>query len=98
MEIEDQKAMKAKFQLSYNARMIAQAAWVVVCFLVSQLHLFAGALPLLFPKVTILYLNARGKITDAHKEKAAAEGEESPELSEKGGTDEETELSKETEA
>lgn len=60
--MEDQKKMKAKFQLSYNARMILQAGWVIICFLVKELHLFAGALPLFFPKVTILYLQARGKL------------------------------------
>lgn len=60
--MEDQKKMKAKFQLSYNARMVIQASWVVICFLTRGLHLFAGALPLFFPKVTILYLQARGKL------------------------------------
>ena len=30
----DQKKMKAKFQLSYNARMILQAGWTVIAFLI----------------------------------------------------------------
>ena len=58
----DQKQMKAKFQLSYNARMIIQAGWTVIAFLVPGLHFIAGAAPVLFPKVTILYLQARGKL------------------------------------
>ena len=58
----DQKQMKAKFQLSYNARMIIQAGWTVAAFLVPGLHFIAGAAPVLFPKVTILYLQARGKL------------------------------------
>ena len=58
----DQKQMKAKFQLSYNARMILQAGWTVIAFLVPGLHFVAGAAPVIFPKVTILYLQAKGKL------------------------------------
>ena len=58
----DKKKMKAKFQLSYNARMILQAGWTVIAFLVPGLHFIAGAAPILFPKVTILYLQAKGKL------------------------------------
>ena len=58
----DQKKMKAKFQLSYNARMILQAGWTVIAFLIPGLHFIAGAAPILFPKVTILYLQAKGKL------------------------------------
>jgi dipeptide/tripeptide permease len=58
----DQKQMKAKFQLSYNARMILQAGWTVIAFLVPGIHFIAGAAPVLFPKVTILYLQAKGKL------------------------------------
>ena len=58
----DRKKMQAKFQLSYNARMILQAGWTVIAFLVPGLHFIAGGAPILFPKVTILYLQARGKL------------------------------------
>ena len=58
----DQKQMKAKFQLSYNVRMIIQAGWTVAAFLIPGLHFVAGAAPVLFPKVTILYLQAKGKL------------------------------------
>ena len=58
----DQKKMKAKFQLSYNARMILQAGWTVIAFLVPGIHFIAGAAPILFPKVTILYLQAKCKL------------------------------------
>lgn len=74
--MEDQKKMKAKFQLSYNARMVIQAGWVVVCFLTKELHLFAGALPLFFPKVTILYLQAKGKLLPPDPVRANANPEE----------------------
>lgn len=58
----DMKKMKAKFQLSYNARMVLQAGWAVIAFLVPSFHFIAGAAPVLFPKFTILYLNFTGKL------------------------------------
>ena len=58
----DQKKMKAKFQLSYNARMVIQAGWTVAAFLIPGLHFIAGAAPVIFPKITILYLQAKGKL------------------------------------
>jgi len=64
VEIEDRKKMQAKFQLSYNIRMVVQAGWVVICFFVPWLNIFAGAIPLAFPKITILYLNGRGKLVE----------------------------------
>ncbi len=78
VDIQDRKKMQAKFQLSYNIRMILQAGWVVICFFVPQLHLFAGAIPLLGPKATILYLNSRGKLIDP-SEVPSAPSEASPE-------------------
>lgn len=71
--MEDQKKMKAKFQLSYNARMILQAAWVVTAFLLSSFHFIAGAAPVLFPKVTILYLQAKGKLVPPEEAEAQSE-------------------------
>ena len=64
VEIEDKKKMQAKFQLSYNIRMVVQASWVVICFFVPWLNIFAGAIPLAFPKLTILYLNGKGKLVE----------------------------------
>ena len=70
--MEDKKKMKAKFQLSYNARMIVQAGWTVAAFLISGLHFVAAAAPILFPKVTILYLNAKGKLIPKNEAATAA--------------------------
>ncbi len=67
VEIEDRKKMQAKFQLSYNIRMVVQAGWVVICFFVPWLNIFAGAIPLAFPKVTILYLNSKGKLIEKNE-------------------------------
>ena len=74
--MEDRKKMQAKFQLSYNARMIIQAAWIVGSFLIPQIHFVAGAAPVLFPKITILYLQCTGKLfppSQPQAEKAADE-------------------------
>lgn len=70
--MEDQKKMKAKFQLSYNVRMIVQAGWSVAAFLIPGLHFVAAAAPILFPKVTILYLNAAGKLMPREEAKPEA--------------------------
>ena len=70
VEIEDRKKMQAKFQLSYNIRMVVQAGWVVLCFFVPWLNIFAGAIPLAFPKATILYLNGKGKLVEKAEEPA----------------------------
>lgn len=69
---EDQKLMKRRFQLSYNLRLLLQALWVVLCFLISQIHLVAGALPVLFPNLTIYYLQIRGKLLPPDEKKAPA--------------------------
>ena len=54
--------MKAFFQASYNGRLMLQALWVIVCFLVSHIHIIAGAVPLLFPSAIIMYLQLKGKL------------------------------------
>lgn len=62
VNFEDQKRMKAFFQASYNGRLMLQAVWVIICFVVPQIHVIAGAVPLLFPSVIILYLQMHGKL------------------------------------
>ncbi len=62
VEIENKRKMKARFQLSYNVRMVIQAGWVVLCFLVKPIHFVAGAAPILFPNVVIYYLQFKGKL------------------------------------
>lgn len=62
VNFDDQKKMKAYIQGSYNGRLALQALWVVVCIIVPQIHVLAGAAPLLFPNLVIFYLQARGKL------------------------------------
>ena len=72
VEIENKKLMKKRFQLSYNIRLVLQAIWVVAAFLIPQVHFVAGAAPVLFPNVVILYLQSRGKLV------SPSEGTNSP--------------------
>ncbi len=62
VEIENKKKMKARFQLSYNIRLLLQAGWVVLCFLLKPIHFVAGAAPILFPNVVIFFLQSRNKL------------------------------------
>lgn len=60
-QLEDKKQIKARFQISYNGRLIFQAAWVVAAFLLSSLNMIAATVPLLFPAIVIFFLHSRGK-------------------------------------
>ena len=62
VEIENKRKMKAKFQLSYNIRLALQALWVVAAFLIPQIHFVAGAAPVLFPNVVLIYLQTKNKL------------------------------------
>ena len=53
VEIEEKKQMKAFIQGSYNGRLLLQAGWIVASFLIPHVNVFAAAIPLLFPNVTI---------------------------------------------
>ena len=74
--MEDMKKMKAKFQLSYNARMVFQAGWIVIAYLLPGLHFIAGAAPVFFPKITILYLQATGKLLPPDPPREAPQAEQ----------------------
>lgn len=67
--MESKKQMKARFQLSYNARLIGQAGWVVAAFLLPCFQAVAAALPLLYPTLVILYLNKRGTLATPSERK-----------------------------
>lgn len=62
VEIENKKKMKARFQLSYNIRLLLQAGWVVLCFVIKPIHFVAGAAPILFPNVVIFFLQSRNRL------------------------------------
>lgn len=81
VEIENKRKMKARFQLSYNIRLVLQAVWVVACFLIPQIHFVAGAAPILFPNVVIFYLQSKNRLVSPSEGTAAAVSpdEEEPE-------------------
>lgn len=82
VEIGNKRKMKARFQLSYNIRLALQAVWVVSCFLIPQIHFAAGAAPILFPNVVILYLQSKNKLIPAgeqHTASSAASAEDDEE-------------------
>jgi len=80
VDISEQKQMKAFIQGSYNGRLLLQAAWVVIAFLVPHFHVIAAAAPLLFPNLTIFYLQYKGKlVTPSERKNPPAEELDEPE-------------------
>lgn len=79
VDIEEKKQMKAFIQGSYNGRLLLQAGWIVVAFLIPHLTVVAAAVPLLFPNLTIFYLQSKGKLVQPSERKnpPADEQEES---------------------
>ena len=79
-EIEEKKQMKAFIQGSYNGRLMLQAAWVVIAMLVPHFQVIASAAPLLFPNLTIFYLQSKGKLVEPSERKnPPVEEQEEPE-------------------
>ena len=80
VDIDEKKQMKAFIQGSYNGRLLLQAGWIVVAFVVPHLHVVAAAVPLLFPNLTIFYLQYKGKLVEPSERKnPPAADEEEPE-------------------
>ena len=75
VEIDSKKKMRQKFQMSYNVRLLLQAAWVIAAYLIPQVHFVAGALPVLFPNVVIFFLQSRGKLVPNDEKPTAGEAE-----------------------
>ncbi len=74
--MSDQKAMKARMQLSYNLRLLLQAGWVVLAFLSPHLSVLAAAPPLLFPTVIIFYLQRKGTLVEPSERKNPVDEED----------------------
>ena len=73
--LNSKKNQRQRFWMSYNLRLIVQAAWVVAAFLIPQVNFVAGALPVLFPNVVIFFLQSRGKLVPNDEKPAAGEAE-----------------------
>ena len=74
VEIDSKKKMRQKFQMSYNVRLLLQAAWVIAAYLMPEGHGVAGARRVLCPNVVIYFLQGQGKLVPKD-EKPAAEAE-----------------------
>lgn len=85
VSIGEQKAMKAFIQGSYNGRLLLQAGWIVAAYLMPWVNVFTAAIPLLFPNLMILYLQARGKLVTPSERKNPPP-EEMEELEDHKGT------------
>lgn len=80
VEISNKRKMKARFQLSYNLRMAMNACWVVAAFLIPQVHFLAGAAPVLFPNLVLIWLQTKGRlVTPGTAPAASAPEDEEPE-------------------
>ena len=69
VDIAAQKQMKSFIQGSYNGRLLLQAGWIVAAFLIPHLSVVAAAAPLLFPNLTIFYLQSKGKLVEPSERK-----------------------------
>ena len=80
VDIEEKKQMKAFIQGSYNGRLLLQAGWIVAALMIPHLQVVAAAIPLLFPNLTIFYLQAKGKLVEPSERKnPPADENEEPE-------------------
>lgn len=80
VDIEEKKQMKAFIQGSYNGRLLLQAGWIVAAFLIPHIQVVAAAVPLLFPNLTIFYLQSKGKLVQPSERKnPPAEEQDEPE-------------------
>lgn len=87
IEIDDEKERKKLFQLSYNGRMMLQAAWVVIVIAAPCFQLVAGIAPLLFPRLTIYYLQITGryKPEKPKAQEVSAEEDDAPQAASDAG-------------
>lgn len=71
----DEGRRKMQLKLSYNVRMLVQGLWVIIAIAAPCFQALAGAVPLLFPRVTIYYLQITGKYKPAapHTEEVSVE-------------------------
>lgn len=76
----DEGRRKMQLKLSYNARMLVQGLWVIIAIAAPCFQALAGAAPLLFPRVTIYYLQITGRYKPAapHTEEVSVEDDPPP--------------------
>lgn len=76
IEIKNQRKMKARFQTSYNIRLLVQAVWIVACFFLREkIHFIAAAAPVFYPNIWLVYLQITGKLNTGTTSAPAAPAE-----------------------
>lgn len=78
-------AAKGWMQISYNARLLLQAIWCIVAIQLVSIHFIAGMLPLLFPRIVIVYLQKTGAYMPEPKEKPETADPEGVYTDDEGG-------------
>lgn len=61
---QDAARVKGIIQLSYNFRLLLQAGWCIVAYVAPCFQVVAGMMPLLFPRLVIVYLQKTGRYPD----------------------------------
>ena len=85
---KDPGAVRGVIQLSYSGRMLLMALWCVAAWWAPCFHFIAGALPLLFPRLVILYLQKTGQYPQGEPlppADAAPDGAEDPDQTPQDG-------------
>ncbi len=79
---QDAARVRGIIQLSYNGRMFMMAAWCVAAWWAPCFNFVAGALPLLFPRAVILFLQRTGRYPDGDPLSRQPAAEPEPDASE----------------
>ncbi len=85
LDEKDETRRRMRMRLSYTSRMLIQAVWVIIAICAPCFQFIAGILPLLFPRVTIYYLQITGKykpLEPKGEDVSAEDDEPEPELEE----------------
>lgn len=72
------KTGRGWMQLSYNGRLLLQAVWCIVAYLLPSFQVVAAVLPLLFPRVVIFYLQITGRYRKEASTAATPVAEQAP--------------------
>lgn len=81
---QDAARVRGIIQLSYNGRMFMMAAWCIAAWWAPCFHFVAGALPLLFPRLVILFLQLTGRYPKGDPLAAAPQPDAAPGPEEEG--------------
>lgn len=64
MKEENAELARMQMKSSYNSRMVGMVLLMVICFALPFVDGLAAIIPLVFPRLTILFLQITGKVKD----------------------------------